>query len=342
VCSTTIGGSVPTEPGAQAIGPSRRWASALALLVLPLCGVGVAGCASTSEPAAGSHAPPPLTAGESIDVTFCNNQTARITAPADLGKAAAPAAVYVHGGSWIGGDQDTGGFIIDDIGPALNAAGFVVANVDYRLGPQAKWPAQIEDVKCTVRYLRAYAKELHIDPEDIGAWGHSAGGHLAALLGTAGPSAGWDTGAYEQYSSKVEAVADLSGPANLVSMSTEGASGAVKTNFTTLLGPVPPEQLDAELKAASPVTYVSPGDPPFLIIHGELDEIVHPSQSQELAAALEGAGVPVTLEIVMGGGHALDEPGAQPTPEQITKSVVDFFVANLRSPRGLTRSGSIG
>jgi acetyl esterase/lipase len=287
------------------------------------------GCASTPEPSAGSQAPPPLTAGQTINVTFCSDQTARITAPADLAKPA-PVAVYIHGGSWISGDQDTGGFIISEIGPALNTAGFVVANVEYRLGPDAHWPAQIEDVKCAVRYLRAYAKELHIDPQHIGTWGHSAGGHLAALLGTAAPSAGWDTGAYLKYPSSVEAVADLSGPANLVTMSTEGPSGAVQANFVTLLGPVPPEQLPAELKAASPVTYISTDDPPFLIIHGELDEIVHPSQSQELAGALKATGVPVTLVMVKGGGHALDEPGAQPSPEEITKMVVDFFVANLR------------
>ena len=287
------------------------------------------GCARTPEPAVGSETPPALAAGQTIDVTFCSDQTARISAPANLDKPA-PASVYLHGGSWIGGDQNTGGFIISEIGPALNAAGFVVANVDYRLGPDAQWPAQIEDVKCAIRYLRAYAKELHIDPKHIGTWGHSAGGHLAALSGTAGPSAGWDTGAYLKYPSTVEAVADLSGPANLVTMSTEGASGAVQDNFIKLLGPMPPEQLQEELKAASPVTYVSPEDPPFLIIHGDLDEVVHASQSQELATALEAAGVPVTLVIVKGGGHALDEPGAQPSPAEITKMVVDFFVANLR------------
>jgi acetyl esterase/lipase len=239
--------------------------------------------------------------------------------------------VYLHGGSWIGGNQESGGFIISEIGPALNAAGFVVANVDYRLGPAAKWPAQIEDAKCAIRYLRAYAKQLHINPKHIGTWGHSAGAHLAALLGTAGPGAGWDTGAYRKFPSTVEAVADLSGPANLVTMSTEGASGAVQDNFIKLLGPVPAAQLPDELKSASPVTYVSPEDAPLLIIHGELDAIVHPSQSQELATALEAAGVPVTLVIVNGGAHALDEPGAQPNPEEITKMVVDFFEAKLRS-----------
>jgi acetyl esterase/lipase len=289
---------------------------------------GLAGCGGTPVPAVGSETPPPIAAGQTINVTFCSDQTARITAPANI-RRPVPLAVYIHGGSWIGGNQESGGFIISEIGPALNAAGFEVANVDYRLGPEALWPAQIEDVKCAIRYLRAYAKDLHIDPHRIGAWGHSAGGHLVALLGTAGPSAGWDTGPYLKYSSAVEAVADLSGPANLATMSQEGASGAVQDNFISLLGPVPPDQLPAKLQAASPVTYVSPEDPPFLIIHGELDTIVYPSQSQELAAALKAQGVPTTLVIVKGGGHSLDEPGAMPNTEEITKMVVEFFVDNV-------------
>ncbi len=297
------------------------------MLSAGLCTAALAGCGNA--PAPESIPPPPLRAGQTINVTFCNSQTARITAPANLDRPV-PVAVYIHGGSWIGGHQDTGGFIISEIGPALNAAGIMVVNVNYRLGPDAQWPAQIEDVKCAVRYLRAYAKGLHIDPQRIGTWGQSAGGQLASLLGTAGRSAGWDTGDFLKYSSSVEAVADLSGPANLVTMGSQGASGLVQANFMKLLGGVPLEQIPAALKAASPLTYVSPGDPPFLIIHGDIDEIVYPSQSEEFAAALQSAGVPVTLVIVKGGGHALDDPGAQPSPEEITKLVVAFFVARLR------------
>ena len=84
--------------------------------------------------------------------------------------------------------------MIDRIGPALAAHGFVVVSLDYRLGPHAHWPAQIVDVKCTIRDLRASAAHLHIDPAEFGAWGQSAGGHLVALLGTARRSAGWDIG----------------------------------------------------------------------------------------------------------------------------------------------------
>jgi acetyl esterase/lipase len=241
-----------------------------------------------------------------------------------------PAVIYLHGGSWIGGDQDSGGFIVHQIGEALNEKGFLVASVNYRLGPDEPWPAQIVDAKCAVRYLRANAKALDIDPKDIGIWGHSAGGHLASLVGLAGPGAGWDTGPYPNQSSAVEAVADFAGPSDLVKLGEEGAPGVVQDNFVSLLGPVPPEQLPAELKSASPVTYVSEDDPPFLIIHGDMDPIVPLAQSKELASALESVGAPVSLVVVKGGGHALDEPGAQPDTEEIEALIVDFFVREVQ------------
>ena len=123
-------------------------------------------------------------AGQQVTIRYCNNQKARITEPTAF-HGAAPAAVYVHGGSWVSGDYDTGGFIINRIGPALAARGFVVVSLNYRLGPRDHWPAQIVDVKCAIRYLRANAARYHIDRAEIGAWGQSVGGHLVALLGTA-------------------------------------------------------------------------------------------------------------------------------------------------------------
>lgn len=262
-------------------------------------------------------------------VEYCNGQTAKITAPPS-GDRRSPAVIYLHGGSWIGGDHDTGGFIIHEIGPALNAKGFVVASVNYRLGPEEPWPAQIVDAKCAVRYLRANAKVFDIDPAEIGIWGHSAGAHLASLVGTAGPGAGWDTGAYLKESSRVEAVADLAGPANLVTLEEEGVPGLVKSNFTSLLGPISESDLPAALAAASPITYVSPGDPPFLIIHADDDGIVPIAESEELATELKAANVPVTSVVVHGGGHSLEVPGGEPDPKQIEELVVNFFVQHLQ------------
>jgi acetyl esterase/lipase len=288
-----------------------------------LVGVGLlAGCSRGPFPGVGPV--PTLAAGQSATVTFCNNEEARITEPPVL-NGDAPAALYVHGGSWISGDFDTGGFAISEIGPSLNAKGFVVMSVDYRLGPENPWPDQIIDVKCAVRYLRANARSFHVDPDRVGVWGQSAGGQLADLLGTAGPSAGWDVGVYPRESSTVEAVVDLSGPSDLNAMSTAGASGFVRDTFTRLLGNVTSANLPAALAAASPVHYVAAGDPPFLIIHGDDDAIVYPSQSEELAQVLRAAGDPVRLVLVQGAGHSLSQPGESPTQNEIATMVVNFL-----------------
>jgi acetyl esterase/lipase len=313
-----------------------RSRAGLTALVLA-CSCPIAACGTSPSSSSGSsptstETPPHIAPGETALVPYCNGQTVQITQPRRHARPA-PAAIYLHGGSWIGGDQDTGGFIIHEVGAALNQDGFLVASANYRLGPEEPWPAQIVDAKCAVRYLRANAKALDIDPGDIGIWGHSAGGHLASLVGTTGPDAGWDIGPYLNQSSAVEAVADLAGPSNLVTLGDNGGPGLVKANFESLLRHITPDQLPAELEAASPVTYVSSDDPPFLIIHGDMDPIVPLAQSEELTRALESAGVPVSLVVVKGGGHALDEPGATPDSEQITAMIVDFFVQEVQHPR---------
>jgi dipeptidyl aminopeptidase/acylaminoacyl peptidase len=105
--------------------------------------------------------------------------------------------------------------------------------------------------------------------------------------------------------------------------------GLVKTNFESLLGPIPADQLPAALAAASPVTYVSPEDPPFLIVHADNDPIVPIAQSEELQRALLSAGVPTTFVVVHGGGHSLEDPGGQPNAVEIEELVVDFFETHL-------------
>jgi acetyl esterase/lipase len=286
------------------------------------------GSGSGGGSAATSASPQDLGAGQQVTIRYCSNQRARITEPRSL-HGPAPAAVYVHGGSWVSGDYDTGGFIISSIGPALAARGFVVVSLDYRLGPRGHWPDQIVDVKCAIRYLRANARRFHIDRSEIGAWGQSAGGHLVALLGTAGRSAGWDIGAYRNQSSGVQAVVDMAGPSDLLTMGDQGDAVLVAESFISLLGDVPSEQLGADLKKASPVTYVRKGDPPFLIIDSNNDEIVYPEQSDELAWDLGLAGVPRELLTVYEGGHEFDTVGEVPPESGVIAAVVDFFVRTL-------------
>jgi acetyl esterase/lipase len=281
-----------------------------------------------AAPGPGSPPAPDLAAGQEVTLTYCNHQLAHITEPASL-LGAAPAAVYVHGGSWVSGDYDTGGFIINAIGPALANAGIVVVSLDYRLGPHEHWPDQIEDVKCAIRWLRANAAHLHVDPDAIGAWGQSAGGHLVALLGTAGRSAGWDVGPYRERSSKVQAVVDMAGPSDLLTMGDQGDAVLVAESFISLLGSVSAKQLGVYLKKASPVSYVAPGDPPFLILDSNNDEIVYPEQSTELAWYLALDGDPRQLVTVTRGGHEFDTAGEVPSQAAIIRLVVDFFVQTL-------------
>lgn len=303
----------------------RGWACSIVVAMAILAGMASsAGASTTTSSAVGE----PLTAGRQVIIRYCNNQEARITEPAVL-HGRAPAAVYVHGGSWVSGDYDTGGFIINRIGPALAARGFVVVSLNYRLGPHDHWPAQIVDVKCAIRYLRANARRFHINPKAIGAWGQSAGGHLVALLGTAGPTAGWDRGAYRNESSSVQAVVDMAGPSDLLTMGDQGDAVLVAESFISLLGDVPNEQLGADLKKASPTTYVHKGDPPFLILDSNNDEIVYPEQSQELAWYLGVDKVPRQLLTVYDGGHEFDTVGEVPSETQVVQAVVDFFVRTV-------------
>jgi acetyl esterase/lipase len=124
-----------------------------------------------------------------------------------------PVIVWIHGGAWIGGSKDSG---IPLLLPFAKR-GYFCASISYRFSKEAKFPAQIEDCKCAIRFLRAKAKEFNIDTERIGVWGESAGGHLAAMLGTAGDVKEFEgSGGWEGFSSRVSAVCDWFGPSDLL------------------------------------------------------------------------------------------------------------------------------
>jgi acetyl esterase/lipase len=232
--------------------------------------------------------------------------------------AAVPALVYIHGGGWTGGDKGSGAGTVDT--PELLSRGYLVAAVNYRLAPQYKFPAQIEDVKCAIRFLRANAPAYGIDPTRIGAWGGSAGGHLVALLGVTDSSAGFEGSCgYADQSSRVQAVVDLFGPADLT------VNFGPSSKLEQVFGTSDPKSEIAS--RASPVTWVTGDDPPFLIIHGDKDEVVPLSQSQILYDRLVAGGVPVTLVVVKNGGHGFTPTGGpiSPSRSEITKMIANFF-----------------
>ncbi len=150
----------------------------------------------------------------------------------------APVAVYVHGGSWVSGNYDTGGFISDTIGPDLAARGFVVVGLDYRLGP--KWPDQIADVKCAIRYLpRQRPPPPHRPRRDRGLGPRARAGTWWRCSARPGRAAGWDVGPYLDQSSGVQAVVDMAGPSDLLTMGNQGDAVLVAESFVSLLGRVP-------------------------------------------------------------------------------------------------------
>jgi acetyl esterase/lipase len=223
-----------------------------------------------------------------------------------------PVLLWIFGNRWSKGSKNHP--------PPLNlmSQGYIVVSVEYRLSGEAPFPAAIEDCKAAVRWIRANAGAYHFDPDHIGAWGHSAGGHLAALLGTSGGVTELEgTGDNSSFSSRVQAVCDMAGPSDIVqfdesvSSSNDEMARIAKSSIEQFLGGSV-EQNRAKAIAASATTYVSKDDAPFLIIHGENDESIPVSQSKVLASKLKAAGVQVTLIVAEGRGHGVGGPAFAP------------------------------
>lgn len=259
------------------------------------------------------------------DITYCTMDGVPLKLDLyypDSLETPAPLVVYIHGGGWTQGSRQ--GYLEMYYASALRNSGYILASVDYRLAPQYKFPAMIQDVKCAIRHLRAHAQAYGIDPERIGVIGVSAGGHLAALVGASDEGAGFDVGEYPGQSSRVGAVVDLFGPADL----TIGYSPAYELMAESVFGTTDPA--DPVFAAASPVTYVTPDDPPFLILHGDRDQIVPLSQSQRLYERLIAAGVDAGLVVVQGGRHSLLDEQQSPSPQDLMLITLQFLEENLK------------
>jgi acetyl esterase/lipase len=207
----------------------------------------------------------------------------------------------VHGGAWLAGSKD---FMVP---LGYLAQGYAVASINYRLSQHATFPAQIQDCKAAVRWLRTHAQEYNLQPDRFGARGESAGGHLVALLGTAGDVNDFDVGANPGVSSRVQAVVDCFGPTDFIQMDAHRTESGMVHNpadlpESRLVGGAIQENQEKVAKA-SPITYVTADDAPFLIVHGDRDPLVPHHQSELLEAALKEVGVPVTFYTVKGGGH---------------------------------------
>ncbi|MBT2653971.1 alpha/beta hydrolase [Bacillus sp. ISL-18] len=228
-----------------------------------------------------------------------------------------PVIVWLHGGGWRIGDRKLG----PDFRVRFAERGFAMASIEYRLSSEATFPAQIHDVKAAIRWLRSAAKEYGLDSGNIGLWGSSAGGHLAALAGTTGFGRleGLELG-NQEFSSEVQAVVDGYGPIDFLQLDVHSEftpSDDPESNRlnsvqrhtdpdspeSKLLG-APIEIVPHLVREANPITYIDKKAPPFLILHGMSDLAVPVSQSELLYKALSEQGNEATLCLIEELGHA--------------------------------------
>ncbi|XVQ89731.1 alpha/beta hydrolase fold domain-containing protein [Microbispora siamensis] len=242
-----------------------------------------------------------------------------------------PCVVFLHGGGWRAGGRRSMGPAFEGAEPTpfelVAWAGIAVASADYRLSGEAVWPAQVHDVKAAVRWVRARGGELGIDPDRIAAWGESAGGHLAALLGLTSDNPALEGGVgVTGPSSAVAAVAAWYAPSDLRTVAADmGADPADPASREALLLGAPVPSVPDAAAQASPVTHVSPGAPPFLLLHGRADRMIACAQSERLSEELRGAGAEVDLHVYDDADHMwLGAPEA-------ARDALDRTIAFLRT-----------
>lgn len=238
-----------------------------------------------------------------------------------------PVVVWIHGGAWVAGDKNHPRAL-----PLLVSQGFAVASINYRLAQHEPHPAQINDCKNAVRWLRKHADRYRLDPNKIGAWGHSAGGHLTALLGTTGDIAAVDEGNEPKDPKRetaVQAACDWAGPTNFASIAAQQGPDA-ELDFNDPHGPLAvlmTGKSKAARNGASPVNRLSADDAPMLIVHGKRDTVVPVEQASELDDKMKAAGLQVECLIVPDEGHTLSSRTA-------VERTIEFFKKSLQSSPG--------
>ncbi len=244
-----------------------------------------------------------------------------------------PVVVFIHGGGWQGGNK-TGGR--GNVSPLVESGHYAGVSVGYRLSGEAIWPAQIHDCKAAIRWIKGNAKKYNLDPEKIGVWGSSAGGHLVAMLGVSGDVKELEgaLGKHTDQDSRVACVVDWFGPTNMMNISRSARHANPNSPVAKLLGGPVSEKKEAA-RSASPVTHISAGDSPTLIVHGDKDPVVPISQSTEFEAALRKAGIPVILVTVEGAGHG------QFRNREVQHRVKTFFERHLQGKNVEVHGGTI-
>jgi acetyl esterase/lipase len=242
-----------------------------------------------------------------------------------------PLVIYIHGGGWQHGNRKA----VEPHVKLFNKHGFAVATLDYRLSQHAKFPAQIRDCLAAVRYLKVHAARLHLNPKRFGVWGVSAGGHLAALVATASGEEKFNIGPHSSVSSEVEAAVLWFSPTDLVTMHAQMGSNPSKDHLSAkspegrlVGGPLNEEKYRKRAAAASPINYISPSSPPFLLMHGDKDTTIPFAQSANFHGVLKANNVESELVRVKDAGHGFKGPKG--VTKKLVTRVVKFFQKHLK------------
>jgi acetyl esterase/lipase len=243
-----------------------------------------------------------------------------------------PLILYIHGGGWVAGHTRHSGALSNF--PAVLAKlaneGFVVASLEYRLSGEAPFPAQLQDSRTAIRFLKANAGQYGIDPARVGVWGGSAGGHLTALTALSCGDTSLDAGPAEAGSECVQSAVTWYGVFDFKSMLARGG-GNVAEN--ALLRCTPANCPEQAIRAVSPSSYIDTKDPPFLLIHGETDAVVPVSQSRDVEVKMKAAGMTVESIYIPGVDHSFI--GSTPAETRAatlkaTNATFDFFHKTLK------------
>jgi acetyl esterase/lipase len=273
----------------------------------------------------------PSATTSTANIYYCEskdtNQTLDFYPAKNTASTQNPVVLWIHGGAWVSGNKTlTPGTTFRDYVDELNRRGVAVASINYRLGPAHKFPTQIQDVQCAVKFVKTNAAKMKIDPARVGAMGGSAGGHLAALLGTTNTGALFPVdGHYPAQNSTIKAVVALFPATDLYTSSLTSGSGSEDPSQAF------PDASKATLDKYDPITYVTTGDVPTLIQHGDKDTNIPLARSQKFSDTLKSKHVTQQLQVVANGVHSFPPSRpTQPTHDQLVKQAADWFVTYLK------------
>lgn len=245
------------------------------------------------------------------------------------GEGPFPVVIQIHGGAFRAGDRANLPYALTDLFTWLPAKGYAVASVSYRLTGEAHFPTQVHDVAAAIRWLRAHAAELHLDPERVATWGQSAGAYLAVMAGLTPRHPDW---VGQEGDQPIQAVIDWYGPTDFSQMNAQNPPHGVQdhdapdSSESELMGG-PVQELAVEVQRANPCRYARADSPPVLIQHGTHDQLIPFGQAELLRDVLEEAGASVEFHAIPNALHGFN---GYPDPQSLRRVALDFLNAHLR------------